>query len=114
MYEIKYISTLIKDEELLKKKKSKIWDKVNTCIKKGFDNEPVYNEKYPTIKIKSYEFKTSINFHDDGILKKDSRCICLSVLLMDSVFKIIKNLYYIILYYIILYYIILYYIIFIY
>ena len=42
---------LIKDNELQEKYKE-IWDKVSTFIKKGFDSEPVYNEKYLKTKIK--------------------------------------------------------------
>ena len=38
--EIKYISFLIKDDELLKKY-NEIWDKVKNSIKKEFDSEPV-------------------------------------------------------------------------
>ena len=48
----KFVSLLIKDDELLGKY-NKIWDKVHNSIKKGFDNEPVYNEKYLKAKIKS-------------------------------------------------------------
>ena len=39
----KYISLLIKDDELLKKY-NKIWKNVKNTIEKGFDSEPVYNE----------------------------------------------------------------------
>ena len=38
--EIKYISFLIKDDELLKKY-NEIWAKVKNSIKKEFDSEPV-------------------------------------------------------------------------
>ena len=48
-------------------KYDKIWDKLSTSIKKGFKSKPVYNKKYLKAKIKSYEGKTSINFHDDEI-----------------------------------------------
>ena len=58
-------------------KYNKIWDKVSNSIKTGFDNELPYNEKCLTIKIKSYEFEFKANFHDDGILKEGSHCICL-------------------------------------
>ena len=44
------MSFLIKDNELLKKY-NKIWDKVCNTIKKGFDSELVYNEKYVKNKI---------------------------------------------------------------
>ena len=36
---------LIKDKELLGKY-NKIWDKATNSVKKVFDGEPVYNEKY--------------------------------------------------------------------
>ena len=43
--ETKYMSFLKKDGELLQKY-NKIWDEVSHIIKKEFDSEPVYNEKY--------------------------------------------------------------------
>ena len=43
---------LINDE--LRKQYNEILDKVNNNIKKGFDSETVYNEKYLKTKIKSY------------------------------------------------------------
>ena len=65
------MSFLIKDEKLLKKY-NKFWDKVSNNIKKDFDSEPVYNEKYLKTKIKTYEGKISSSFHDDGIPKESS------------------------------------------
>ena len=44
-----YIS---KDNGLLEKY-NEIWEKVKNSIKKEFDSEPVYNEKYLKAKIKS-------------------------------------------------------------
>ena len=38
------MSFLIKDDELLEKYK-KIWDKIRNSMIKGFNTEPVYNEK---------------------------------------------------------------------
>ena len=72
-------------------KYDKIWDKFSNSVKKGFDSEPVYNEKYLKTKIISYEGKINVNFHDDGILKKSSQCICKLVILIDSVFKKSQN-----------------------
>ena len=51
------------------------------------------NEKYLKTKIKSYEGKTDTNFHDDGFPKDSSCCICLSLIFIDSVFKMGKNYY---------------------
>ena len=43
---------LVKDGELLEKHND-IWEKVNKNIKKEFDSEPVYDEKYLKTKIKN-------------------------------------------------------------
>ena len=45
LHETKYISFLIKDNELLEKY-NEISKKVSKSIKKEFDREPVYNKKY--------------------------------------------------------------------
>ena len=55
---LEYISFLIKDDELLEKY-NEIWEKVKNSLKKEFDSEPVYNEKYLKAKIKSYNRKKS-------------------------------------------------------
>ena len=41
----------------------------------------------------SYEEKINTNFHNDKMPKKDSHCIFLSVILIDSIFKMSKNYY---------------------
>ena len=51
--EIKYISFLTKDDELLEKY-NEICEKVINSLKKEFDSEPVCNEKNLEAKIKSY------------------------------------------------------------
>ena len=43
---------LVKDGELLEKHND-IWEKANKNIKKEFDSEPVYDEKYLKTKIKN-------------------------------------------------------------
>ena len=55
------MSFFIKNEELLEKY-NEIWGKVSNNVKKGFDREPVYNEKYIKTEIKSYEEKINANF----------------------------------------------------
>ena len=65
--ETKYVSFLIKDDKLLKEY-NEIWKKIKN-IKKEFNSEPVYNEKYPKAKIKSYNGKINTNFHNNKIPK---------------------------------------------
>ena len=62
-------------------------EKASNNIKKEFDSEPVYNEKYLKTKIKSYKGKINTSFHNNKIPKESSHCICLSVILIGSVFK---------------------------
>ena len=57
------------------------------------DSQPVYNENDLKAKIKSYNGKIINNFNNNKIPKEGSQFICLSVLLIDSVFRTGKNYY---------------------
>ena len=48
---------------------------------------------YQKTKIKSYDGEINTNFHDNRVLKESFHCICLSEILIDSVFKMGKNCY---------------------
>ena len=71
--------------------------KPNIClfkvIKKGPGSEPVYSDKYLKTKMKYYKQKVNINFHNVKMAKAGSRCISLSVVLIDPVFKMANNYY---------------------
>ena len=84
------MSFFIKDDRLLKKY-DEIWEKVKNSIKKEFDSKPVYNEKYLEAKIKCYNGKINTNFYNNKIQREDSQFICLSLILIDSVFRTNKN-----------------------
>ena len=86
-----WVSCLIKNEKILEKY-NEIWKNVSNIIKKEFDSNPVYNGKYTKIKKKiSYNWKVNTNFHNNKKLKERSHCICLQVILIDSVYKKDKN-----------------------
>ena len=90
--ETKYMSFLVNENDLLERF-NEIWDKFSNTIKKGFDSEPAYNKKYLKTKRKSCEGKINRNFHNDKISKKCPHFICLSVILIDSVFNMGKKYY---------------------
>ena len=71
----------------------KFGKKTAIASKKRFDRELVCNEKCLKTKIKSYEGETNTNFHSGKIPKEGSQCICLSVILINFVFRIGKNYY---------------------
>ena len=53
----------------------------------------MHNEKYLKAKVKSYNGKINKNFHNNKIPKEGSQFVCLSVVLIDSVFRAVKNCY---------------------
>ena len=65
----------------------KFWTKVTNSLKKGFDSQQAYNEKYLKAEIKSYNGKINANLHGNKIPKESCQFICLSVILIGSVFK---------------------------
>ena len=89
---IKYMSFLIKVGELLEKY-NEVWEKNRNNIKKEFDSELVYSEKYLKAKTKSYNGKINTNFDNNKIPKEVSQFICLSVILINSCFRAGKNYY---------------------
>ena len=76
--ETPYLLFLIRNNEMLEKYNG-IWDKVNNTIKKEFYSEPVYNEKYVSNKIKSYEGEINTILSEDLIPKEGSQCNFLSI-----------------------------------
>ena len=75
------------------KNKMKFGKKLKAVSKENFIVEPVYNDKYLKAEIKSYNGKINTNFLDNKITKEGSNFICLSVILIDSVFITGKNHY---------------------
>ena len=58
-------------------------EKVKNSVKKEFDSETVYNEKYLKAKVKSYNGKINTNFHNVKIPKEGSQFNCLSEMFID-------------------------------
>ena len=73
----KFIYFLIKDEKLSEK---------YNIIKTKFGSNPVYNEKYVKTKMKVYDKKINRDFHSNKMLKESSEFLCLSVILLYSVY----------------------------
>ena len=77
----------------LLKQYSQTWKKVRSIIRKKIGSKLLYNEKYLKTKTKSYNGKINTNFYNDKIPKEGSQCICLSVILIDSVYRKYKDYY---------------------
>ena len=85
--ETKCMDFLIEDEELLEAY-NKMWQSIRTLMKKEFGNRHLYDEKCLKTKIKSYDGKVNTYFHGNKTAKEGVHCACLSVTLIDSIFKI--------------------------
>ena len=89
----KCINLLVNDKKILEKY-FEIWNKIKSLIKKEFNSEPVYNDKYIKIKIKIYNDKVYTNFQHNKMQKDNEYCACLSVIWLDSIFVNSDNEYY--------------------
>ena len=81
---------MVHDKKFIQKY-NKIWDHIRNLLKKGFNSEPVYNDKCIRTKIKNYNNKIYANFHDFEIPKDNEYCTCSSLILLGFVIKIDNN-----------------------
>ena len=60
----------------------------------NFESEPNYgdNNKYIKTKIKLYGDKVNTNFQGKKLLKENTSCRCLSLIMLDSVIKVNKSI----------------------
>ena len=83
---------LIKDDRLLEKY-NEACEKVSNIIYKEFDSNPIYNGKYINTKINVYNKKVNTNFHGNKMPNESLECVCLSVIILDSVYKRVNKYY---------------------
>ena len=79
-----YINLLLNDKKILEKY-NKIRNKIKGLFKKECNSKPVYNDKYIETEIKIYDNRVYTNF-SNNIPKDNEYCVCLSVILLDSIF----------------------------
>ena len=88
------MSFIVKDKKLLKKY-TKIWETIEGLMKINFESKPVYgdDDKYIKTKIKTYAGSIITNFHNKKMPKEKAPSKCLSIIMIDSVFKANKKYY---------------------
>ena len=75
-----------------------IWEKISNLVNKKFDSDPIYNNKYINIKIRSYNNDIKTNFHNidnenNKLPEKNKLYKCVSLISLDSIIKINKKYY---------------------
>ena len=90
----KTMSFKVSDNKLLKKY-NKIWERVGNLLNIEFDSEPVYGDvdKYIQTKIKMYGEIVNTNFQTQKVPKENASCKCMSLIMLDSVFRVNKKYY---------------------
>ena len=90
----KTMSLKVTDNNLLAKY-TEIWRRVNNLMNIEFDNEPVYGDvdKYLKTKIKMYEDRVNTNFQGKEVPKENASYDCLSLITLDSAFRVNKKYY---------------------
>ena len=67
-------------------------DKISSSLEKGFDSEPVYNNKYRKIKINLHNGKINTDFQNNKIPEQGVCYFCSSVIVLDSIAKVGKKI----------------------
>ena len=83
-------SLMIKDKQLFKNY-NKIWEKIESLMRKKFDSKPLFgnddNSKYIKTKIKTFKDSIITNFHNKKVPEEKIPYKCLSIIVLDSVIK---------------------------
>ena len=88
-------SLMIKDKQLFKNY-NKIWEKIESLMRKKFDSKLFYgndDNKYIKTKIKTFKDSIITNFHNKKIPEEKIPYKCLSIIVLDSIIKIYNNYY---------------------
>ena len=84
----KTMSFKVSGNKLLKKC-NKIWERVGNLLNIAFDSEPVYGDvdKNTKTKIKIYGDRVNTNFQGKKVPRENASYKCISLIMLDSVFR---------------------------
>ena len=84
------MSLMVKDKQLFKNY-NKIWEKIESLMRKKFDSKPLFgnddNSKYIKTKIKTFKDSIITNFHNKKVPEEKIPYKCLSIIVLDSFIK---------------------------
>ena len=83
------MSLMVKDKQLFKNY-NKIWEKIESLIRKKFDSKLFYgndDNKYIKTKIKTFKDSIITNFHNKKVPEEKIPYKCLLIIALDSVIK---------------------------
>ena len=83
------MSFLADDDDVILKN-NKIWKKIKKLLSVAFDSKPVYDEKYITTRVKSFEDKVITKFTDNEIPRENTHYSCICEICVDFVINLEK------------------------
>ena len=83
------MSFLADDDDVILKN-NKIWKKIKKLLSVAFDSKPVYDEKYITTRVKSFEDKVITKFTGNEIPKENTHYSCICKICVDFVINLEK------------------------
>ena len=83
------MSFLADDDDVILKY-NKIWKKIKKLLSVAFDSKPVYDEKYITMRVKSFEDKVITKFTDNEIPRENTHYSCICEICVDFVINLEK------------------------
>ena len=83
------MSFLADDDDVILKN-NKIWKKIKKLLSVAFDSKPVYDEKYITTRVKSFEDKVITKFTDNEIPRENTHYSCICKICVDFVINLEK------------------------
>ena len=81
------------EEESVYLKYSEIWNKIKSMLSIKFHSQPIYDEKYITTKVKTFNNMINTLFPGDEIPKERIHYVCISAICIDSVLRADKKNY---------------------
>ena len=81
------------EDEYVYLKYSEIWNKIKSILNLKFHGQPIYDDKYIKIKVKTFNNSINTTFSGDEIPKERIHYVCISAICIYSVLRTDKKNY---------------------
>ena len=80
------------EDESVHLKYTEIWNKIKNSLNAKFHSQPIYDDKYIKVKVKTFSSIINTLFSGNEIPKKRSRYICIAEICIISVLRVEKKI----------------------
>ena len=76
------------EDEVVYLEYNEIWNKIKTTLNTRFHSQPIYEDKYIKIKVKTFHSVINTLFSDNKITEERNHYICIPEICIDSALKV--------------------------